>query len=139
MLLLVVVVVVDGAAVAVVVPVVVFVFSCRSCLIFSKSFCNASIVLGISFSAQLRHICCRESGYAKYLSLRAISRLHVTHFLSLYGSVFFVIIFSFSRFFVYSASNLALVALVTFALFSYFCCLSTYTSTISPCSGACAS
>jgi hypothetical protein len=33
-----------------------------SSLIFSKSFCNNSIVFGISFSAQSMQICCRESG-----------------------------------------------------------------------------
>src|SRR5918999_2850530 len=62
-----------------------------SSLIFSKSFCNNSIVLGISFSAQSMQICWRESGYVKYFTFSAISRLHDTHFFILYGSVFLMI------------------------------------------------
>jgi hypothetical protein len=61
------------------------------CLILSRSFCRASIVLGISVWAQSRHICWSDNGYAKYLSLSGMSFLHITHFFILYGSVFLII------------------------------------------------
>src|SRR6187431_3602345 len=61
-------------------------------LVFSKSASRTSIILGISFREQFKHIHCNDSGYVKYFSWSGISFLHVMHFFILYGSVFFTII-----------------------------------------------
>ena len=62
-----------------------------SCFTFFRSCSKSWIILGISFLAQAKQICCRDKGYAKYFSPRLISFLQETHFFILYGSVFLVI------------------------------------------------
>ncbi|HEX2407659.1 MAG TPA: hypothetical protein VHJ38_10700, partial [Nitrososphaeraceae archaeon] len=71
---------------------IIFLLVFSNPFVFSKSVSKASIILGISFIEQSKHIHCNESGYVKYFSCNIISFLHAMHFFNLYGSVFFIII-----------------------------------------------